>query len=227
MSEPQPADTMRVDVWTDVTCPWCFVGKRRFERAVQTFREQHPDVAIDVEGHSFELTPAMSDGFTGSEVDFMVAYEGVPRDRAERTVAALTELGAAEGIDFHFDRVRHVNSYRVHRLLHFAKSKGKQWELMDRLYVAYFTDGANLGDPETLTRIATESDLPEASVSQLLSDDDMLANAVDFDLQRAEMLGVTAVPYFLINRKYAVPGAVSEEQFLSALVRVRELESAS
>lgn len=218
--------TMSVEVWADVSCPWCFIGKRRLSRAVNTFTAQHPDVRVDIESHSFELTPAVPEGYTGSEVDFMVAYEGVPRDRAERTLDALTELGKSEGISFHFDRVRHVNTYSLHRLLHFAKTQGVQWELMDRLYMAYFVEGEHLGDIEVLVRLAGEVHLAEVSVRELLADDDMLAGAVDFDLQRAQMLGVTAVPYFLLNRKYAIPGAVSESQFVEALTRVRNLAQA-
>lgn len=219
-------ETLSVEVWADVSCPWCFIGKRRLARAVSTFTAQYPDVRVEIESHSFELTPAVPDGYTGSEVDFMVAYEGVPRDRAERTLEALTELGRSEGISFRFDRVRHVNTYSLHRLLHFAQTQGVQLELMDRLYTAYFVEGEYLGDTEVLVRLAGEVDLAEVSVRELLVDDDMLAGAVDLDMQRAHMLGVTAVPYFLLNRKYAIPGAVSESQFIEALIRVNDLTQA-
>lgn len=217
-------ETLRIDLWTDVTCPWCFIGKRRLDRAVAAYAEEHPEVRIEIDGHSFELTPAVPLDFSGTEVDFMVAYEGVPRDRAEATLAALTEVGAAEGIAFRFDEVRHVNTYRLHRLLHFADSKGTRHELQDRMAEAYFTAGAHLGDIDTLVRLAGECGIAEASVRQLVHDDDLLANAVDFDIERAQMLGITAVPYFLFNRKHAVPGALSEAQFIEVFERVRQLD---
>lgn len=222
-----PPETLRVDLWTDVSCPWCFIGKRRLDRAMTAYTAAHPEVRFEIEGHSFELTPAVPLDFSGTEVDFMVTYEGVPRDRAEETLAALTKVGAAEGITFRFDEVRHVNTYRLHRLLHFAASKGARTALQDRLAEAYFTAGADLGDIDTLVRLAGECGIAEASVRQLVRDDDLLANAVDFDIQRAQMLGITAVPYFLFNRKHAVPGALSEAQFMEVFARVRELDQQS
>ena len=219
----ETASLIHVDIWADVTCPWCFIGKRRFDRAVVAFTAAHPDVKVEIEGHSYELTPSLRENFTGSEVDFMVAYEGVPRERAERTLEALTEVGAHEGITFSFAEVQHVNTHHLHRLLQFAATQGTRWHLTDRLAEAYFTEGANLADTATVVRLAAEVGIAEVQVRELLADDDLLAGAVDFDQQRAQMLGASGVPFFVFDRKHAVPGALTEEQFVEVLGRVHAL----
>ncbi len=213
------SDTIRVDIWSDIACPWCYIGKRRFEAGVQTFQAQHPEVQFEVESHSYELAPDTPLDFQGSEVDFLVTHKGMPRDQVEQMLGQMTEMAAAEGLTFHFDRVRHANTARAHRVLHLAKERGLQQELLQRLFRAYFEEGRDMSDPDTLAELGAEVGLDPDEVRRSL-DDEGYGEAVDRDITRARMLGVTGVPFFLIDEKYGVSGAQSSDAFAGAFEQV-------
>ncbi|RGE21101.1 DsbA family protein [Leucobacter sp. wl10] len=211
--------TIRVDIWSDIACPWCYLGKHRFEAGVAAFRESRPDVQVEVEGHSFELAPDTPLDFAGSEVDFLVKHKGMPASQVEQMLGQMTQLGEAEGVTFAFDRVRHANTARAHRILHLAKEHGAQTALQERLFRAYFSEGEDMSDPETLVRLGAEAGLDPHAVRAAL-DDEAYGAAVERDIDRARMLGVSGVPFFLIDQKYAVSGAQSAEAFAEALEQV-------
>ncbi len=213
---------IRVDIWSDIACPWCYLGKRRFEAGVAAFRETRPEVEFEVESHSFELAPDTPLDFSGSEVDFLVKHKGMPADRVEQMLAQMTELAAAEGVTFRFDRVKHANTARAHRVLHLAKDSGLQAEMQDRLFRAYFGEGEDMSDPDTLARLGAEVGLDPEAVRAALEDESYGA-AVEQDITRARMLGVSGVPFFLIDQKYGVSGAQSAEAFAGAFEQVLEL----
>ncbi|MBK0418469.1 DsbA family oxidoreductase [Leucobacter sp. CSA1] len=215
-------EKIRVDIWSDIACPWCYIGKHRFEQGVSVFAEQHPDVEIEVESHSYELAPDTPEGFSGGEVDFLVKHKGMPRERVEEMLAEMTRLGASDGIGFRFDALRHVNTRRAHRLLHLAKAEGRQAEVQERLFAAYFAEGEDLSDPETLAALAAEAGLDREAARAAL-DDESLGDAVDADITRARMLGVSGVPFFLFDQKYAVPGAQPADTFADVLGQVLQL----
>lgn len=219
------SETIRVDIWSDIACPWCYIGKHRFEAGVAEFRAAHPDIEIEVETHSYELAPDTPVDFTGSEVDFLVKHKGMPRDQVEQMLGQMTALGASEGITFNFDAVKHANTARAHRALHLAKERGLQKELLQRLFKAYFEEGADMSDPNTLATLGAEIGLDADEVRQSL-DNDSYGEAVDQDITRARMLGVTGVPFFLIQEKYGVSGAQSAEAFAGAFKQVLELTRA-
>ena len=213
------SEKIRVDIWSDIACPWCYLGKRRFEAGIAAFREARPDVEVEVEGHSFELAPDTPTDFAGSEVDFLVRHKGMPRERVEQMLAQMTELGAAEGVVFDFGRVRHANTARAHRILHLAKERGAQAATQERLFRAYFEEGADLSDPAELVRLGAEAGLDPEAVRAAL-DDDAYGEAVERDIARARMLGVNGVPFFLIDQQYGVSGAQSAEAFAGAFEQV-------
>jgi predicted DsbA family dithiol-disulfide isomerase len=216
------SETIRVDIWSDIACPWCYIGKRRFEAGVRAFQEQHPDVGFEVESHSYELAPDTPLDFQGSEVDFLVTHKGMPREQVEQMLGQMTELAASEGLTFHFDRVRHANTARAHRALHLAKERGLQQEFLQRLFRAYFEQGRDMSDPDTLAELGAEVGLDPAEVRDALNDD-AYGEAVERDITRARMLGVTGVPFFLIEEKYGVSGAQSAEAFAGAFEQVLAL----
>ena len=216
------SETIRVDIWSDIACPWCYIGKRRFEAGVKTFQETHPDVQFEVESHSYELAPDTPLDFSGSEVDFLVTHKGMPRAQVEQMLGQMTELAASEGLTFNFDQVKHANTARAHRALHLAKEQGLQQELLQRLFRAYFEQGRDMSDPDTLAELGAEIGLDPDEVRGALNSE-VYGEAVDRDITRARMLGVTGVPFFLIEEKYGVSGAQAADAFAGAFEQVLEL----
>lgn len=217
------SETIRVDIWSDIACPWCYLGKHRFEAGVAAFRREHPDVEIEVEGHSYELAPETPVNFSGSEVDFLAKYKGMPREQVEEMLEQMAAMARAEGLTFDWDRVRHANTGVAHRVLHLAKEQGLQFEMQERLFRAYFTEGAEIGDPDVLAALGEEVGLDPEEVRDAC-DDEEYAGAVDRDITRARMLGVTGVPFFLLEEQYGVSGAQSADTFASVLERVLEFQ---
>lgn len=217
------SETIRVDIWSDIACPWCYLGKHRFEAGIAAFREQHPDVDIEIESHSFELAPDTPTDFAGSEIDFLVKHKGMPAEQVRQMLGQMTGLAESEGLAFDFDGLRHTNTRRAHRVLHLAKSRGLQSEMLERLYRAYFTEGKVVSDPDTLAELGAEVGLDPVEVRAAF-DDEALGEAVDRDITRAQMLGVTGVPFYLFEQKYSVPGAQSAEVFADVLRQVLELQ---
>ncbi len=217
------SETIRVDIWSDIACPWCYIGKHRFEAGVAAFQQQHPEVEIEVEGHSYELAPDTPDDFSGSEIDFLSKHKGMPAEQVEQMLEQMTNMAAAEGLDFDWAKLQHTNTRRAHRVLHLAKEQGVQLEMQERLFRAYFSEGEKVSDPETLARLGEEVGLDSEEVRDAF-DDDEYGDAVDRDITRARMLGVNGVPFFLLEEKYGVSGAQSADTFASVLERVLEFQ---
>ncbi len=215
-------DILRVDIWSDIACPWCYIGKRRFAAGLAQFAEQHPEIEVEVEQHSYELAPDTPDDYDGSEVDFLVKHKGMPREQVEQMLEQMTAMAELEGIEFDFAKLRHANTLRAHRVLHLAKEQGLQAEMQERLFRAYFTEGRLVSDPDTLAELGEEVGLDAEEVRDVF-DDDKYGDAVELDITRARMLGVSGVPFYLVEQKYGISGAQSPETFASALDRVLEL----
>lgn len=212
-------DTLRVDIWSDIACPWCYIGKHRFQAGVAEFHRTHPDIEIEVENHSYELAPDTPDHYEGSEIDFLTTHKGMPRERVEEMLEQMTKMAELEGIEFNFDKLRHANTSRAHRVLHLAKSQGLQAEMLERLFRAYFGEGRSIADPDTLAELGEEIGLDADEVRDAYNDDEY-GEEVERDITRARMLGVNGVPYFLFEEKYAVSGAQSPEIFANVLEQV-------
>jgi predicted DsbA family dithiol-disulfide isomerase len=206
---------MNVEIWSDVVCPWCYIGKRRFERAVASFG--HPE-EVTVTYRSFELDPDAPVQRTGTHAEHLARKYGMTTAQAEQAGQQMTERAAAEGLEFRFDLLRGGNTFDAHRLLHLAKDHGLQPELKERLMRATFTEGLPIADNPTLVRLATEAGLPAAEVQAAL-DGDAYAGAVRADEQQAARYGITGVPFFVADGKYAVSGAQPPEVLLQLLQR--------
>lgn len=216
------------NVWFDVRCPWCFLGKRRLERAVELFAaglaaDGLPEVPVTVSHHSFELAPGIPQRFDGTEADYMLRYEGVPHEQASRTLPALQAMAAEEGVELRFDELQLVNTRRAHRVFQEAQRRGLGEEVLDRLFTGYFSECRDLADPETLAALAAEGGLDRTAALAAV-DSVELDEAVAADETRARMLGASGVPYTLVNAKYAVSGGQRAEVFASALRTVAERE---
>lgn len=203
---------MKVEIWSDYVCPFCYIGKRRFEAALQQFA--HND-EIEVIYKSFELDPnARRDG--NPDVHEMLAGKyGMTRDQAIANTNQLTQQAKTVGLDFHMEQAIQTNTFDAHRLSHYAASKGFGKQMTERLLKAHFTDSLHLGKHEVLAEMAAEVELDRADALRMLESDEF-AGEVRADEEEARELGVRGVPFFVIDRKYAVSGAQPSEVFLQA-----------
>lgn len=206
---------MQVEIWSDIACPWCYIGRRRFEHALNQFGQ--PD-EVEIIWRSFQLDPTAPREYPGTINDLLVETKGISRQQAEMMHAQVTQLAAQEGLDYRFDRVRPGNSFDAHRLLHLAKERGLQSEMKERLQQAYFTEGLPFGDPATLVQLAQEVGLDADEAREALNNNAYAKDVLE-DIQRARMIGVRGVPFFLFDEKYAISGAQPAELFLTAFER--------
>lgn len=206
---------MNIEIWSDVVCPWCYIGKRRFERAVASF--SHPD-EVRVTYRSFELDPNAPAERSGTHTEHLAGKYGMTIAQAEQAGQQMTQRAAADGLEFRLDLIRGGNTFDAHRLLHLAKDHGLQPQMKERLMRATFTEGLPIASKPTLARLAAEAGLPAAQVQAVL-DGDAYADAVRADEQQAARYGITGVPFFVADGKYAVSGAQPPEVLLQLLQR--------
>jgi predicted DsbA family dithiol-disulfide isomerase len=204
---------VQVEIWSDVVCPWCYVGKRRFEAALARFAERED---VDVVWRSFELDPTAPQQRELPSTAHLAEKYGMSIEQAEASQQRLTDLAAAEGLEYHLGRTAGGNSFDAHRLLHLAAASGLQDALKERLLRAYLTEGEAIGRPDVLQRIAVEAGLDPTEVADVLAGE-QFADEVRADEQRARLLGINGVPFFAIDGRYGISGAQSSDLILSAL----------
>jgi predicted DsbA family dithiol-disulfide isomerase len=198
---------MRVEIWSDVVCPWCYIGKRRFEQALAAF--PHRD-EVDVIWRAFELDSSAPAERTGGYADNLAAKYGVPVAQAQQMIDTMTAAAAQDGLDFHFDTARPGNTFDAHRLLHLAAERGVQDAVKERLLRATFTEGEPIGDAETLVRLVAEAGL-DADEARAVLASDRYAAEVRGDERQAQAYGITGVPFFVVDGRYGVSGAQPAE----------------
>jgi predicted DsbA family dithiol-disulfide isomerase len=206
---------MKVEIWSDVVCPWCYIGKRRFESALSQF--SHRD-DVEVVWRSFELDPSAPARRTGDNAERLAAKYGMSLQEAIASQDRLTTLATLEGLDFRFDLAQSGNTFDAHRVLHLAAQHGVQGDLKERLFRAYFSDGEPIGDAETLVRLAAEVGLPTDEAKAVLTSG-TYTEAVRAEEREATELGITGVPFFVVDRRYGVSGAQPAEVLLGVLDR--------
>jgi predicted DsbA family dithiol-disulfide isomerase len=204
---------MHIEIWSDIACPWCYVGKRRFEAALAAF--EHRD-EVKVTWRSFELDPGAPAEREDDAAGHLASKYGTGREQAERMHAHMTEMAAGEGLEFRFDRLRLGNTFDGHRLVHLAARHGIQDAVKERLFRAYLTEGELIADPTTLKRIGTEAGLPADEIDDLLAGD-RFTDEVRDDERTASQLGIGAVPFFVADRALGASGAQSPEVLLDFL----------
>ena len=214
---------MQVEIWSDVVCPWCYIGKRRFEAALARFA--HAD-DVEVRWRSFELDPSAPRVRQIAMADHLAGKYGMPRSEAEAMQERITALAAEEGLVYRFDRARLGNTFAAHRLLHLAAEHGVQGQTKERLMAAAFTEGEPIGDPATLIRLAGEVGLDAAKVAEVL-DSDAYADAVRADEADARALGISGVPCFTVDRRIGVSGAQPAEVLARLLEQGRQATEAA
>jgi predicted DsbA family dithiol-disulfide isomerase len=209
---------VKIEIWSDVVCPWCYIGKRRLERALGEF--EHAD-EVEITWRSFQLNPDAPAGTAEPTLDYLARRFG---PQGASMTSRVAELGRGEGLDLNFATALTVNTLDAHRVLHLATDLGQGGAVKERLLRAHFTEGADLSDPDTLARLAGQAGVdPDRARAVLASDE--YADAVHADAAQCRALGANGVPFFVIDRRYGISGAQPAEAFLHGLRTAYEAEA--
>ncbi|GAA4889917.1 protein disulfide isomerase FrnE [Tessaracoccus lubricantis] len=216
--------SINVQIWSDIACPWCYIGKRRFERALEEFPQKEQ---VNVTWRSYQLDPTLPDHDDRSEIDYLVEMKGMARPQVLQMLQHVTTQAHGEGLEYDFDNLVVANSRKAHRVLQAAKAADRADDgdgdsvdaLKEALLAAHFIDGEDINDVEVLTRLAAEVGLPQ-SEARAAVDSAELDRAVEEDIMLARQIGVQGVPFFVFDNKYGVSGAQPSEVFAQALQTV-------
>jgi predicted DsbA family dithiol-disulfide isomerase len=206
---------MRVDVWSDLVCPWCYVGKRRFEKALEQFDHR---ADVQVVHRSFQLNPAAPRDRTSERREMLMQKYRLSPAQVEEMDARMTQVAAAEGLEFHLEGTVTGNTFDAHQLVHLGRERGMQDPVVERLYRAYFTEQRSLFTPESLLGLAADAGLDRDEAADVLRSN-RYAEAVAADVATARRLGATGVPLFVMDDRYGISGAQAPEVFLDVLQR--------
>jgi predicted DsbA family dithiol-disulfide isomerase len=209
------SNPIKVDIWSDVQCPWCYIGKRKFEAGAAQFGGE-----VEVEYHSFELAPDTPVDFDGTPVEYLSQRKGLPLGQVQEMLERVTGIASSVGLDYDYDHVHQTNTVISHELIHFAKSKGRQLEMKERLLKAYFVNGEHVGRIPDLVDIAVELGYDRDEVTEALESHRFRAD-VKADVALAQEYGIQGVPFFVIDGKYGVSGAQEAATFANVLTQVQ------
>lgn len=204
---------MKIEIWSDIACPWCYIGKRRFEAALEGFA--HKD-DVEVRWRSYQLDSSLPAHYEGTELQYLSERKGLPAERVAGMFGQVAEQAAGVGLRYDFDALVVANSFAAHQLLHLASSHGKADGMKEYLLSAHFEKGEDIGSREFLLRAASALGLDEAETAAAL-DEERYAEDVRADIAEAQELGITGVPFFVVDRKYGVSGAQPSELFRQVL----------
>ncbi|MGG1664245.1 DsbA family oxidoreductase [Brevibacillus sp. NRS-1366] len=214
---------MKIEIWSDFACPFCYIGKRRLEAALSQF--PHKD-KVETMFRSFELDPHAKRDTHLSLYEILAAKYGMPVEKAKGMTEQVAQQAKEVGLDYHFDTVVSTNTLDAHRLAHYANANGKMTEMVERLLKAFFTDSLHLGDHQVLAQLAAEIGLDREKTLAMLAGDEY-TEQVQADKQKGANLGINGVPFFVFNDKYALSGAQPGEVFVNVLNKVWEEENAA
>jgi predicted DsbA family dithiol-disulfide isomerase len=206
---------MKIEIWSDVMCPFCYIGKRKFEAALEQFENK---ANVEVVWKSFQLNPDMKTDPAKNITEYLAEIKGWSIQQAKEMNAHVTNMAKEVGLHYDFDKAIVANSFDAHRLIQLAKKHGKGDEAEEQLFKAYFTEGKNTDDHSTLIEIGIYIGLNEIEVKQVLASD-QFADDVRKDIIEAQQIGVRGVPFFVVDRKYGVSGAQPTEVFLETLTK--------
>ena len=199
-------------MWSDIACPWCYIGKRNLEQGLAAASADDDAPVVEVTYHSYELSPDTPVDFDGDEIDFLSGHKGMPREQVRQMLDRVTGVAAEAGLEYRFDLLKHTNTVKAHELLHFAKAQGRQQEMAERLMAAYFTEGHHVGRIDDLVALAAEIGLDADQTRDALESERYLPD-VRADQQQASAYGISGVPFFVIDGKYGVSGAQPADAF--------------
>lgn len=213
------SDTIRIDAWSDIACPWCFIGKRNLEAGLAAFAADAGAPSVVVEYHSFELDPDAPDDFAGTGDEYLAARKGIDPATVQAMHGRVVQAGAASGVAFDFDRLVPTRTAHAHELTHHAKAQGLQRPMLERLFAAHFVEGRHVGREDDLVALATDVGLdPEAAREALHSG--TYRDAVAAEIAQAAAYGIRGVPFYVLDGRYGLSGAQPADVFAAALRQV-------
>jgi len=206
---------MKVEIWSDIMCPFCYIGKKNFEKAVQElpFKDQ-----IEIEWKSFQLDPTLDSSETMTTNEYFKNKKGVSVEQAKQMTAQVAVMGKASGIDFNFENALITNTYKAHQLLHLAKKYSKTNEVKEELFKAHFIDGKNVGNFNILTEIAQSVGISDTEIQNCLQNNEF-ENDIQVDIKQAKDNRISGVPFFILDGKYGISGTQPAEFFVNALTQ--------
>lgn len=211
---------MKVEIWSDIVCPFCYIGKRKFENALEAFEQKDK---VEIVWRSFQLDPDFEPSESQSIHQYLATRKGVSVQKAEEMNAYMGNVAKEVGLEYDFDNMIVNNTLDAHRLLHLAHKHGVQNEVKEKLLVAYFTEGKDVGDSDTLVAIGQSEGIPADEIRAMLASE-LYKQEVQQEQYKAQQLGAQGVPFFVFNNKYAVAGAQPSEVFTQVLNKVWEEE---
>jgi predicted DsbA family dithiol-disulfide isomerase len=212
-------DAIKIDVWSDIACPWCYIGKRNLENGLAAASADGDAPVVEVTYHSFELSPDTPVDFEGGAADYLAAHKGISREQAQQMIERVSAVAAEAGLAYRYDILQHTNTVKAHELLHFAKEQGRQLELAERLMSAYFVEGRHLGREDELVQLASDAGLQAEAAREALRSG-RFVDAVRADQAQASAYGINGVPFFVIDGRYGVSGAQPAEAFAQIVRQV-------
>jgi protein disulfide-isomerase len=207
---------MKIEIWSDIMCPFCYIGKRQLESALTEF----PNDEFEIEWKSFQLDPTITPQSGKDVFTFLAERKGISVEESKEMHKGVTERAKSVGLDYNFDKTVISNSLEAHRIIQLAKTKNLGDEMEEIFFKAYFTEGRDLNDGPTLIELAMKSGLDQIQVLEILKDENLLLDNVKNDISEAQQIGVQGVPFFVFDRKYAVSGAQPVEAFVNTIKEV-------
>ncbi|MFH6967436.1 DsbA family protein [Flavobacterium sp. FlaQc-28] len=204
---------MKIEIWSDIMCPFCYIGKRQLETAL----EQFPNDEIEIEWKSFQLDPTIEPQSGKDVYTFLAERKGISVEQSIEMHKGVVERAKSVGLDYHFDKAIISNSLTTHRIIHLAKKNNLGDEMEEIFFKAYFTEGRDLNDTDTLIELGTKAGLNSDEVKEVVENEDLYLNDVHSDIHEANQIGVQGVPFFVFDRKYAVSGAQPVEAFVQTI----------
>ncbi|SJN24732.1 FrnE protein [Microbacterium esteraromaticum] len=211
MSEP-----ISIDIWSDIACPWCYIGKRNLEKGIAAVSADADAPQVSVTFHSYELSPDTPLDYEGNSGDYFIEHRGMPRPQLEQMQQQVVAAASAAGLEYDLDAQKHANTARAHELIHFAKAQNRQGEMKERLMSAYFSEGRGIGSIDDLTELAGEAGLDRDAARTAMASG-QFRDDVAADKEQARAYGITGVPFFVINGQYGISGAQPPEAFENVL----------
>ena len=209
---------MKIEIWSDIMCPFCYIGKRQLETALKEF----PGNDFEIEWKSFQLDPTITPQSGKDVYTFLAERKGISVEQSIEMHKGVTERAKSVGLDYHFDKAIISNSLTAHRIIHLAKAKKLGDEMEEIFFKAYFTDGKDLNDAQTLIELGIQAGLISAEVKEVVENENLYLSYVKGDITEAQEIGVQGVPFFVFDRKYAVSGAQPVEAFVNTIKEVQK-----
>jgi predicted DsbA family dithiol-disulfide isomerase len=209
---------MKVEIWSDVMCPFCYIGKRRFENALAQFENKDE---VEIVWRSFQLNPALQTDPSKNTIEHLAESKGWDMEYTRKTTDYVVNMAKELGLNYDFEKAIVANSFKAHRLLHLAKQNQVQNECEEKLFEAYFIHGKNIDDNDVLLELGLSLGIDSDAILDMLSSDAFAAD-VESDINQAKQIGVQGVPFFVFDNKYAISGAQQSETFLAALYKTTQ-----